>query len=61
MEKGMRKPPDLVMFKRPESKTANAEGTANAEHAKAVTMQLDRSCLLDLFAQGLRRSALTDP
>ena len=30
-------------------------------HPKAVTMQLDRSCLLDLFAQGLRRSALTDP
>ena len=27
----------------------------------AVTLQLARSCLLDLFVQGLRRSALTDP
>ena len=26
----------------------------------AVTIQLGRSCLLDLFAQGFRRSALTD-
>jgi hypothetical protein len=29
------------------------------KHAKTDAMQLARSCLLDLFAQELRRSALT--
>src|SRR2546423_12973680 len=36
-------------------------GAEKNVHFLAVTIQLARSCLLDLFAQGLRRSALTDP